>query len=69
MIFVGSMKICRRSSSLIKIVTIVTVKRMTGARPEDLCTFVRISRCILLRMRNVLEKIVEKIKNTHFYVE
>jgi hypothetical protein len=47
---------------LIKIVTIVTVSRMTGSRRVDLCTFMLVPRCILLRMRNVSEKIVEKIK-------
>jgi hypothetical protein len=38
--------------------------RITGTLHEDLCTFVIISRWILLRIRNFSDKIVEKIK-TH----
>jgi hypothetical protein len=40
------------------------VTKITGTLHEDLCTFVMIYRTILLRMRNVLNRIVEKIK-TH----
>ena len=36
----------------------------TGALHKDLCAFKTISRSILLRMRNVLDKVVQKIK-TH----
>jgi len=37
---------------------------MKGTLHKDLCTFM-ISRSLLLRMRNVADKDVEKIKNTH----
>ena len=36
--------------------------------PEDLCTFITISRLILLRTRTVSDKFVEKIK-THIFVQ
>ena len=36
--------------------------RLTGTLPEDLHTFMIISGSILLRMRNVLDKVAEKIK-------
>jgi hypothetical protein len=36
-----------------------------GTLREDPCTFLIIYRSILLRMRNILDKFVEKIK-THF---
>ena len=41
---------------------------MTGTLHEDVFTFtgMTISRYILLRMRNVLDKVVEKNQNTHF---
>ena len=39
---------------------------MTGTVPEDQYTFSTISRLILLRIRNVWEKIVDRIKKTHF---
>ena len=35
---------------------------ITGALREDPCTFMTIPRLILLRMRNVPDKFVEKIK-------
>jgi hypothetical protein len=38
--------------------------KITGILHEDLCTFMIISRSVLLGMRNVLDKFVEKIK-TH----
>jgi hypothetical protein len=38
--------------------------RITGTLHENLCAFIIISRWILLRMRNVLDKILEKLK-TH----
>jgi CRISPR/Cas system CSM-associated protein Csm5 (group 7 of RAMP superfamily) len=37
---------------------------MTGTLREDLCTFMVVSRLILLRTRTILDKIIEKIK-TH----
>jgi hypothetical protein len=40
------------------------VTRITGTLHEDLYTFMKISYWILLRMRNVSDKFVEKIK-TH----
>jgi ABC-type arginine transport system permease subunit len=46
---------------------IVTLTRMRAVRRENLFTFVIISRCILLRMTNVTEKIVEKIKIHIFF--
>lgn len=39
--------------------------KKSGTSHADLCTFIRIYRSILLRMRNVLENFVERIK-THF---
>lgn len=39
--------------------------KKTGTSHVDLCTFIGICRSILLRMRNVLENFVERIK-THF---
>jgi len=38
--------------------------RVTGTLHEDVCTFMTIPRGILLRMRDVSDKTVEKI-NTH----
>ena len=38
--------------------------RITGTLHEDPYTFLIITRWILLRMRNVLDKIIEKIKTT-----
>jgi len=40
--------------------------RLTGTLHEDQYRFLIISRSLLLRMRNVSDKIVEKIKKTHF---
>jgi len=40
--------------------------RITGTLHEDLCTFTTISRSILLRMRNVLNKSCRENQNTHF---
>jgi hypothetical protein len=57
MIFVDSSKICRRSSVLIKIVTIVIVTRMAGTRREYLFILVIISRCSLLRMQMFQRKL------------
>jgi hypothetical protein len=42
------------------------VTGITGTLCEDLCTFLIISRSILLRMRNVLDKFCREIQNTHF---
>ena len=39
--------------------------RITSALHKDVCTFMIVSRCILLRMRTVSDKAVAKIK-THF---
>jgi len=41
---------------------------ITGTLREDVCTFVTISRLILLRMRNVLDKFCRENENT-FYVQ
>jgi len=41
-------------------------KRVTGTLREDLCTFIIISRRILLRMRNVSDEIWRENQNTHF---
>ena len=38
----------------------------TGISHEDLCTFMKISRSVLLRMRNVAERNCRENKNTHF---
>ena len=43
----------------------LNLTRITGALYKEVSTFVRISRWILLRKRNVSDNIVEKIK-THF---
>jgi len=40
----------------------LNLTRITGTSSEEPCTFTIISRSILLRMRNVLDKFVEKIK-------
>jgi hypothetical protein len=40
--------------------------RITGTLHEDLCTFMIISRWILLRMRNVSDKSCTENQNTHF---
>jgi hypothetical protein len=40
--------------------------RITGTLHEDLCSFVTISRSILLKMRNVSGEICRKNQNTHF---
>ena len=43
------------------------LKRITGTLHEDLYTFMIISRSILLRMRNVLDKLVEEIETHILY--
>ena len=40
--------------------------RITGTLHEELCTFMAISRLILLRMRNVSDKSCRENQNTHF---
>jgi hypothetical protein len=40
--------------------------RITGTLPEDLCTFMMISRSIIVRMRNVSHKSCRQNQNTHF---
>jgi len=42
------------------------VKRRTGVVHEDLCTFVIISRSVLLTMRNILDKFCRENQNTCF---
>jgi hypothetical protein len=42
--------------------------RIRGILHEDICTFVIISRSILRRMRNVSEKVVEKIRTLVLYL-
>ena len=39
---------------------------MTGTLHEDVSTFLTISRLILLKMRNVLDKSCRENQNTHF---
>jgi hypothetical protein len=39
---------------------------MTGTLREDLCPFMIVSRSVLLRMRNVLDKSCAENQNTHF---
>jgi hypothetical protein len=39
---------------------------MRSTLRKDQCTFITIPRSFLLRMRNISDKIVEKIKDTHF---
>jgi hypothetical protein len=39
---------------------------ITGTFHEDLCTFLVISLSVLLRIRNVSVKVIEKNQNTHF---
>jgi hypothetical protein len=39
---------------------------MTGTLQEDQCTYMIISRSVLLRMRNVLDKNCRENQNTHF---
>jgi hypothetical protein len=57
LVFVYLSNICLGNSSFIKI-----WQRITGTLHKDLCTFVIMSRPVLLRMRNVSNKAVEKIK-------
>jgi len=40
--------------------------RITGTLHEDLCSFVFLSRRILLRMRNALNIICREVQNAHF---
>jgi len=44
--------------------TMITIIIIMGTVREDVGTFIKISRSILLRMRNISESLVEKIK-TH----
>ena len=62
LIFEYFFKFCQENSSVIKIWPV------TAALHEDLCTFVMISRWILLRMRNVSDKHSIENKNM-FYVQ
>jgi hypothetical protein len=39
---------------------------MTGSSGKDVCTYIIICHLILLGMRNVSDKIIEKIKKTPF---
>jgi len=41
--------------------------RITVALPGDVCTFMTKSNSVLLRIRNISEKIVEKIKIQFFF--
>jgi len=43
--------------------------RITGTLHEELCTFMAISRLILLRMRNVSDKSCRENQNTSFCVQ
>jgi hypothetical protein len=49
-----------------KIQDSLNLRRITGTLREDLCTFMIISRWILLRMRNVSDKSCRETQNTHF---
>ena len=40
--------------------------RIVGTSHEDLCIFMKISCSILLRMRNIADKICSENQNTHF---
>jgi len=40
--------------------------RIVGTLHEDLCTFMKISHSILLRMRIVSDKCLRESQNTHF---
>jgi hypothetical protein len=42
------------------------VARLTGTLHEDLCTFMLISRLIILGMKNVSDKSCTENQNTHF---
>jgi len=54
-------KICREYSSLIKV-----LQKVTGTLHEDLCTFMILSRSVLLRTRNFSDKRCRENQNTHF---
>ena len=54
-------KICRENSS------IISLTRITGTLREDLCTFMVVSRCIPVRMRNVSDKFVEEVKTNFMF--
>ena len=58
--FIIFSKICRENSSFVQI------WHKKGTLLEDLCTFMPISRWILLRMRNVSDKSCRENQNTHF---
>jgi superfamily I DNA and RNA helicase len=40
------------------------MQRITGNLREDICTFMTISRLILLRMRNIVDKFCRENENT-----
>jgi hypothetical protein len=40
--------------------------RITGILHEDVCTFMKVSWSVLLRMRNVSDKSLREYQNTHF---
>jgi hypothetical protein len=52
--------------SVTKMQVWANVTRITGTLHEDLCTFMIISRWILLRMRNISDKSFTENQNTHF---
>jgi hypothetical protein len=60
LIFEYFSKICGKNSSALK------CDKHNGTIHEDLCAFMITSRWILLRMRNVSDKICRENENTHF---
>jgi len=61
---ISYLSIFRTSAEKIKFRENLT--RITGTLHEELCTFMIISRRILLRMRNVSDKSCRENRNTHF---
>jgi hypothetical protein len=49
-----------------KIQVLLKPEKTTGSVHEDLCTFVVVSRLILLRIRSVSDKCCREIQNTRF---
>jgi len=54
-------KICRENSNFYQ-----NLKRPTGTSREDKYTFMKTSRSISRRMKNISDKIYRGIQNTHF---
>ena len=52
--------------SVVKIKVFFSVTRITGPLHEDVCEFVTVCGWVMLRMRNVADRICTENQNTHF---